>query len=133
MQTPAIAAAVAILIACTPASGADELVHLTVKDAPAANGKTLDMDFKEIERTAGSSIVEVSFASGSSVASSLFVMRGMCAVTRARGEKYFTSERVATGPTRYKVAFPSDPLPAQRNSLGPERVVSLSECALLQF
>lgn len=41
-----------------------ELVHLAVKSQPAENGKVLNMEFRETERTADASIVNVTFISG---------------------------------------------------------------------
>src|SRR4051812_42878942 len=54
------------------------LYHLEVEDAPAENGKRLNMSLREVQRAIDHSLVEVSFVSGGSVSSSMFVFRGMC-------------------------------------------------------
>lgn len=41
-----------------------ELVHLVVKSQPAENGKFLNMEFRETERTADASVVNGKFISG---------------------------------------------------------------------
>jgi hypothetical protein len=132
----AFATCAALLTLGAQSVGAAELVYLSVKDAAVENGKKLEMEFREIERTAEASVVEVSMVSGGSVASSMFTMRGMCAVTRARGAKYFSTERIASNPTRYKVVFPADRPPAgpqPSNTYNPQRVISVADCQLLRM
>jgi hypothetical protein len=136
LSSLAFTCALALLIACPTLATSAELVRLSVKDGPAENGKKLEMEFNEIERTAEASVVEVSMVSGGSVASSMFTMRGMCAITRARGAKYFSTERIATNPTRYKVVFPADRPPSAPEPSGtynPKRVISVAECQLLRM
>jgi hypothetical protein len=126
----------ALLTLSLQSAGAAELVYLSIKDAPAENGKKREMEFREIERTAEASVVEVTMVSGGSVSSSMFTMRGMCAITRARGAKYFSTQRIASNPTRYKVVFPADPPPAgpePSNTYNPQRVISVADCQLLRM
>ncbi len=89
------------------ASVAAELVHLRVKDQPVENGKLLNMEFREVERTNEASIVQVTFISGGSVSSSMFVLRGQCAVARTRGKKYFKPKKVLNRPNAYEITFPN--------------------------
>ena len=86
---------------------AAEMVHLVVKGQPAENGKILNMEFREVERTADASIVEVTFISGGSVSSSMFVLKGQCAVARARGKNYFKSQELTDRPNAYRMTFPT--------------------------
>jgi hypothetical protein len=143
MQSAAIIGAAALLAGCAtvppPAQSppqAANLVRLSAKDAPAENGKALNMEFRELSRTSSNSIVEVALASGGSTSSAMFTLRGMCAVTRARGEKFFSTERIATNPTRYKVSFPkTQPAapPAPGSPGDANRVVSVAECGMFRF
>jgi hypothetical protein len=107
------------------------LVHLSVKDEVVENGKKLEIDFRELERTAAGSIAEVTTVSGGSVTSSLFTMRGMCAVTRARGEKFFSTTRIASSPNRYSIVFPQSQSAAPDKTSNSNRIISLDECQLM--
>jgi len=52
---------------------ADGLVSLDAKDEPVGNGKVLRMEFRELKRTDNESTVRVTFHSGGSVSSSMFL------------------------------------------------------------
>ena len=111
MGTPAFGATLivsSLVVACvyTLPAYASQLVHLVVKGQPVENGKILNMEFREIERTADASIVNVTFISGGSVSSSLFILKGECAVARARGESYFMVARSAEHRNIYRMTFP---------------------------
>lgn len=86
----------------------DVLVHLESRGARVENGKTLDIRFDEIERTDAASVVEVTMSSGGSVSSSMFVMRGVCAVARARNANWVTSTHIHSNPERYRLVFFDD-------------------------
>lgn len=103
-----------------------QLIHLSVKDAPVENGKVLDMEFQEIDRKAESSTVQIIRRSGGSVSSSMFVLKGMCAIARSRGEQYFVTEKVVNENERYTVTFPKMP---------PERGkgFATAQCDLLRY
>lgn len=85
--------------------GRDSLVHLEVHDAPAENGKRLNMRFDEVERTADASIVQVTFDSGGSVSSSTFIAKGVCTVLADRHENYVVSTPLDTHGGRYRLTF----------------------------
>lgn len=86
----------------------------------------------EIERAPDFSVVEVRQAPPGSVPSSLYVLRGACAVARSRGKQYFASEALPGSPRAYRLTFPSAPTEAELR--GPaKRAFSLAECALLGF
>jgi len=141
MNRSLLSTLLAILSGAAANSLAADLVHFETKQAPVENGKTLEMQFRELERSESSSIVEVTFVSGGSVSSSMFVLHGMCAVTRARGANYFTSEQVEGQPNRYKVTFPREgQAPNDRktashasSSRPEEHVFSIAECGMLGF
>jgi hypothetical protein len=101
----ATASAVALLAGGCAIFGPAPLVHLETHGAKVENGKTLDMRFDEIERTDDASIVEVTFGSGGSVSSSMFVMRGVCAVAAARHAGYVASHPLDTHGIRYRLTF----------------------------
>ncbi|UUZ47995.1 hypothetical protein LP420_33980 [Massilia sp. B-10] len=76
-------------------------------DVPVENGKVLNMAFQEVSRTETSSSVQITRRSGGSVSSSMFILRGMCGVARARGKQFFVTERVAGESDRLTVNFPA--------------------------
>lgn len=102
-----------VALAFTPlvAQGSDqELFHLSVHDLPVENGKVLNMEFHEIERKSDSSTVQIERTSGGSVSSSMFIMRGMCGLARARGARYIAATRIAdVDKETYTVTFPQAP------------------------
>ena len=117
-----------LLAAClSTAHAVEPLVHLEAKGQTVENGKTIDMEFTEVERRSDASIVQVIFRSGGSVSSSLFILRGMCSVARARGEVYFKSTRLPAPEGRYIVRFPRDAPSASETAPGGE-VFSLAQC-----
>lgn len=127
--------AFAILLALASAFGdASEpvLFHLNVQGQPVENGKTLNMNYQELERGNDFSIVEVTFTSGGSVSSAMFILRGTCGVARARGEKYFRTEQLSKAPITFRVQFLPE---ATERDLQPEKttakVWSVAECALI--
>lgn len=103
-----------------------ELFHLAVADVPVENGKVLNMDFQEVARDAGTSTVQITRRSGGSVSSSMFVLRGMCGLTRSRGKQNFVPEQFAGESNRYTVRFPDAP---------PERGkgFTMAQCELLRY
>lgn len=88
------------------------MYSLAVHDRPVENGKMLDMSFRELTRETEQSLVEVTRVSGGSVSSSLFIVRGMCGLMRARSKQNFVSEEVpkqidqAAQTEQYRVTFP---------------------------
>jgi len=113
------------LLGPLPAQAADPaLFHLAVKDAPVENGKVLDIEFKEVERTPDASTVRIIRRSGGSVSSSMFVVRGLCGLARARGQQYVTGERIDK--EHMRVTFPDTP---------PEggKGFTMAQCELLHY
>lgn len=102
------------------------LFHLAVKNVPAENGKVLTMEFFETARIEASSTVLVKRTSGGSVSSSLFVLRGMCGLARARGKQNFLPEQVAGDPGRYIVTFPDTAPPKDKG-------FSMEQCNLIGY
>jgi hypothetical protein len=117
-----------LLAACLwTAHAAESLVHLEAKGQTVENGKTIDMEFTEVERRSDASIVQVLLRSGGSVSSSLFILRGMCSVARARKELYFRSTRLPAPEGRYIVRFPRD-VPSTSEAAPAGEVFSVAQC-----
>jgi len=119
----------AFLILFTPVvtQAADPpLFRLAVADVPVENGKVLDMEFQEVAREPGASIVQITRRSGGSVSSSMFVLRGMCGLARSRGKQYFVPEQLARGSNRFTVSFPETPPE-------PGKGFTLAQCELVRF
>jgi len=112
----------------------DELFQLSVKDVPVENGKKLEMKVEEIERHPEFSMLEVTFVSGGSVSSSMFVVRGMCGVARARGAQYFRASQVSKDPRRYRITFPASTSPGElAPANGADKVFTRAECSMLNY
>ena len=114
------------LVACAPAPqvpDTDKAARVHITDAG---------EFVEVDRTAVHSLVEVRRVPPGSVAGPMFILRGACAVARARGAAYVASTPVA-GPVRaYRLTFPKTASDAQLR--GPAKsVVSIADCDLLRF
>jgi hypothetical protein len=107
---------------------ADEslLIHLIAKDQPVENGKVLDIEFHEVDREAESSTVQIIRHTGGSVSSSMFVLKGMCAIARSRGEQYFVAEKVVGNNELFTVTFPKAPTERGKG-------FSLSQCDLMRY
>jgi hypothetical protein len=135
----AVGACVAMLWACasgpapTPRTAVDSanLVRLIYKDDSAQGGDKVLMEFREIERTKAGSVAQVSAETGGPVTSSLFTMRGVCAITRSRGEKFFTTTRIASSPSRYSIVFPQSQSTTPEKDSSTGRIISLDECQLM--
>ena len=120
----------AILLVITPWAAANtdpELYKSSVKEVPTENGKALDMDFNELSRTADSSVVQITRRSGGSVSSSMFVLKGMCALARLRGAQHFVAERMAGDAGRYTVTFLQTPPEAGAKAF------SIAQCDLMRY
>lgn len=86
----------------------------------------------EVERKEEYSVIEVRRTPSGSVASSMYVLRGACAVARARGQVYFASTAVG-GPLRsYRIVFPKTPSEEQLRG-STKSVFSMADCVALRF
>jgi hypothetical protein len=132
--------AVLCLVSGCASSG---LIEMSVSETPTGTRKPLDITFREIGRNESDSIVEVGYVSGASVPSSMFVLKGVCKVARARGAKYFNSSQVFgsfDGKTRYRITFHAsadeevevddDPYGLSKRKGRP---ISASACLLVPF
>lgn len=109
------------------------LVSISVADAPAENGKKLNATLREVVREREFSIVEVDVASGGSVSTSIFILRGACLVLRARGERFFASKPEHGRAMRaFRLTFPTEATPEQLSGR-TKSVFSAQECDLLGF
>ena len=121
--------ALAILALLTPfaAQAADTpLFHLAVADVPVENGKILNMEFQEVKREAETSTVQITRRSGGSVSSSMFILRGMCGMARARGKQNFVAEQIAGDSNRFTVSFPATPPEAGKG-------FTMAQCELMRY
>lgn len=131
MQAQLIFAA-ALLVTGSPAPAGPGLYTLSTPGIEVENGKLLDMRYKELVREHDWSIVEVTFKSGGSVSSSMFVLGASCGLLCARGDKFFRIVILSRQPARFGLDFPCHPDPLE---LAPvkraDKVFSQHECALL--
>lgn len=125
----------ALMLTTAFAHGADApLYQLSVNGERVENGKTLNMKFQEISRGADHSIVEVTFVSGGSVSSSMFVLRGDCGVARSRGEKFFKVVPLSQNPSRYRLQFQRQASEAElRPAAIADKIFSVAECEMMGF
>src|ERR1035437_1745455 len=83
----------AILCGCSPAQphpGAEKLYRQEINETNA-EGKNLTMTFEELSRDEKTSTVKVTFKSGASVPSIMFIVRGCYDIANARHALYFAN------------------------------------------
>jgi hypothetical protein len=79
-------------------------------------------------------VVHITFVSGGSVSASMFVLRGMCGLAKARGEQYFRSNPLSKSPMKLQVIFQKTvTAEALRPAKPADKVFSVAECDLLKF
>ena len=94
-----------------------------------------EMVFQEVERADQASTVEASFASGSAVAKSLFMLRASCALMRARDKQAFRIVHLARQPVRMRIDFiPGENLEQERldQPLDEGSVISAARCTMFE-
>ena len=92
------------------AIAADTLHHREVNEKHPG-GKDLIMKFEELHRDAKTSVAKVTFVSGASVPSSMFIVRGFYDIARIRGTNYFVKLKEwhdKDGGWMYLVGFSND-------------------------
>jgi hypothetical protein len=109
-----------------------KLVRLSIDEPASARAKPLKIDFTEIQREADSSIIEINLISGSSVASSMFILKGMCTVMKSRSERFFQSKQIEKNPIRYRITFPKRALNTAPGDEA-EKIFSVQECQMFGF
>jgi len=138
--------AIALLLLASSAE-ASELVSLDANEGPVENGKTLKMEFREVERKGDESTVRVFFHSGGSVSSSMFILKGSCAIAKSRGAKFFRNVAQSEGSDgvwNYTMAFaktanapslkiPNPPKHASEEEATANGVFSFRHCEILGF
>ena len=118
-----------LLAACAQA---DRTAGSSASSAQSLVSLSGDGELVEIERTPTYSLMQIRRAPAGSVPSAMYALRGMCAVLKARGATYASSERVAGVATTYRLTFPTAPSPESLSGRS-KTVFSLSECARLRF
>ncbi len=124
----AVSVALTVSLAATP-----DLYTLEVRNAVADNGDIVTRTFHEIERRPTSSIAEVVTDAGSSISGFEFLLRGVCGVAKARGERYFTFRPISRSPMRMEIIFlKSAPDPRSFGRLEPgKEALTTAECDLI--
>ena len=118
--------------ATEPAASAPEaLFSLSVQVEHAEDGKALNMTVRETTRTPELSLVEARVVSGENKASLLYLVRGLCGVMQARGQKLAVSEQISEHPVQYRLSFPKTASVEDTKGL-PRMVLSESDCVRLQ-
>ena len=138
MRATAIASSIALAFSCAasaadaPASAPEGLYSVAIEAAPDGNGKVVSMTIREIERGAEFSIVDIEAASeaGRSSAAPLFLVRGLCGLMVARGQKLAVAEQVSEKPIEFRMTFPASAAVEEGKGL-PRLVLSETNCARL--
>jgi hypothetical protein len=92
------------------ATAADTLHHREVNEKNPG-GKDLIMTFEELRRDENTSVAKVTFVSGASVPTSMFIVRGFYDIARIRGTGYFVKLKEwhdKDGSWMYLVGFSND-------------------------
>jgi hypothetical protein len=118
-----------LTLAAQPLAAAD--LYVREVNEPDGPPKPLRMRFEEVERTPRYSVVQVTFTSGASVPSSMFIVRGMWDIARQRGLPFFINLKEwksADGKSMYKVGFSDSDRVDVPSFFGesPEQVIFLS-------
>ena len=103
--------------------GADALYHREINQKNPG-GKDLVMSFQELRRGDKTSEVKVTFVSGATVASCLFILRGFYDIARARSVPYFIKLKEwkdKDGGWMYLVGY------SQAKEVDPEKYFALPE------
>jgi hypothetical protein len=134
LRHAAIVLLVAFQLGDAVAQATSELYRLDIKETGGKKGRKLEMSFKEVERQAESSVVDITHVSGSGADSAVAILKGMCGLARARGQKYFQYSAEAPGSDRYLVSFPKTVAPSDVNPTEVRnKVISLADCELVNL
>jgi len=99
-----------LLQACTQEPAGEALVHKEVSQKNPG-GKDLEMVFREVQRDDRPSLAKVTYRSGASVPSSVFIMCGFLDTAKARRAQYFINLKEWDGPDgdrMYLIGFSND-------------------------
>lgn len=105
-----VALTCALILGCTEDIPNDQLVHREVNQKNPG-GKDLVMTFREISREERTSLAKVTYRSGASVPSTMFVVHGFYDVAKARKATYFINLKEWDSPDgdrMYLVGFSND-------------------------
>lgn len=117
------------LVACAQSQSPNDAARLAQSDLISIGG---DGELVEVQRAADFSIIEVRSSPRGSVVSSLFVLRGACAVLRARGATFVRSEAVPAAVSAYRLTFPNAASPSEIS--GPTKsVFTRTDCSALRL
>ena len=100
----------ALSLGCTEDIPKEQLVHREVNQKNPG-GKDLVMTFRKISREERTSLAKVTYRSGASVPSTMFVVHGFYEVAKARKSKYFINLKewdAPDGDRMYVVGFSND-------------------------
>lgn len=122
----ALCAPIALTTTACLANPGSTLFQLVVKELATEDRKELNLTFSEVARGEASSTVLVTRESGGSVSSSMFVLRGMCGLARARGKNNFLPTPLPEQQGGYIVTFPDTPPPKDKG-------FSIAQCDLLRY
>jgi hypothetical protein len=102
------------------------LLELTFAERPVNGPVRSTMHFKEIERTATTSLVEMIYTPHREAPDQVQLIRGVCLLMRPRGEQFVQAVLISRDPIRYEVTFPKATAESPLGSGGP---LSASQCA----
>jgi hypothetical protein len=111
MKTKSILLLATALLALPVLSPAQNLHRREVNEKAAAGGKDLVMKLEELRRDAKTSEIKVTYTSGASVPSSMFIMRGCYDIAVARKTAFFIKLKewqAEDGTTHLLLGFSND-------------------------
>lgn len=120
---------VAVLVSCAQPQNPHESARPIQSQLIALSG---DGELAEVERTVEYSIMTITKAPQGSVASSMFALRGACAILRARQATFVTSQPVAGADRSYRLKFPSTASPGELSGAS-KSVFTRADCSALRF
>jgi hypothetical protein len=110
MRRLSVALICALMLGCSEDMPNDSLVHREVNQKNPG-GKDLVLTFREISREERTSLAKVTYRSGASVPSIMFLVQGFYEVAKVRKAKYFINLKewdAPDGDRMYLVGFSND-------------------------
>lgn len=112
----------------SPSAGGGLYVFAAENERGEAGTPPFTVIVREVQRDRESSILQVESTSRNDGKSSVFMLKGMCGLMRARGQKGAVSEQISVQPLQFRMTFPESPKIDDRP--GPPRLVFTErECA----
>jgi hypothetical protein len=114
-----------VVFAAAALAGEVPLFEMTVTKSPAGGPVGSTLKFKEVERTATTSIIEMVYTPSRLGPDLVDLTNGVCFLMKYRGEQFVQTALTSQNPLRFEVTFPRLTAESPLGSGGP---LSLAQC-----